>query len=52
LSEPIVIWKALEIYVAVERVICKRREKGEEMVLNKPKRGRDVEVKEDEEGQR
>jgi hypothetical protein len=52
LSEPIVIWKTLEIYVTVERVICKGREKGEEMVLNKPKRGRDVEVQEYEEQQR
>jgi hypothetical protein len=32
LSEPIVIWETLEICVAVERVICKGREKGEEMV--------------------
>jgi hypothetical protein len=52
LSEPIVALETLEIYVAVEKVICKVRGKGGEMVLNKPVRRRDVEVQGDGERRR
>jgi hypothetical protein len=36
LSEPIGIWKTVEMYVVVERVTCKGREKGEEMAMSEP----------------